>query len=185
MNKKNKIIILSLFLTIITNNVFAETLTWFKDAVSYIGKPISETTSIYRKEGLVIIDVDKSYISYSNEASRLTETQKQITGEVEKNHGFVISFSACDTKTGIKLTEPISSATVKKYFDNTSELVSELGEIISFFDKSPEYKKASFGVSKSDQVYMGFKRKDDLIVEIQLSQQPHTLMLVAAEKCQG
>lgn len=175
--------IISLGLIATVENAFSSTIPWFKDAVSFIGRPLSDTISIYRNDGLVIIDADKNYVSYSGEASTLNETQKQITGEVEKSHGFVISFSACESKSNAKLIEPISSATIKKYFENVNNLISELRELVSFFDKSPDYTKSTFGVSKSDQIFMGFKRKDELIIEIQLSQPPHTLTLIAAKKC--
>lgn len=159
---------------------------WFNSTIRQMDSPLLDTLSLYRSQGLVLVDVNNDYAAYSTAAKRLTDSEKDKIGSAESDKTIVISFNSCPGTRGY-LTGSVSTISVKYKMDNLERFTSEFRDLIATIDSNNSFSKLTFGVSKNNknQTYFSWKRSDGTTVELQINgeRDAHTLVVIANKAC--
>ena len=160
---------------------------WSNLMISFIDQPlISTLSSMYRTQGMVLLDIGDNYASYSFAASQLTEEQKSNISTVENSKNFVLRFETC--KPNSNLIEKINFVQVKRSFEEVDEFNDNFFELIEFAEEKNFIKK-NFGKSTmtDNQVFLLWALQDsqdnDTFIEIQINKEIHHLVWQMTKNC--
>ena len=160
---------------------------WSNLMISFIDQPlISTLSSMYRTQGMVLLDIGDNYASYSFSANKLTEEQKSNISTVENSKNFVLRFGTC--KLNPNLIEKINFVQVKKSFENVDEFNDNFFELMEFAEEKNFIKK-NFGKSTvtDNQVFLLWALQDsqdnDTFIEIQINKEIHQLVWLMTKNC--
>lgn len=160
---------------------------WSNLMISFIDQPlISTLNSMYRNQGMVLLDIGDNYASYSFSANQLTEEQKSNISIVENSKNFVLRFETC--KSNSNLIEKINFVQVKRSFEEVDEFTDNFYELVDFADEK-NFIKNNFGKSTAmdNQIFLLWalseSEDNDTFIEIQINKEIHQLVWQMTKIC--
>jgi len=159
---------------------------WAEWMYGEIDAPLISTLSLYRSDGLVLLDVDSNYAAYGNYAVKLDDNEREAVGSVENNYDLVIRFDSCAPALKDKVFEgAVSQVRVKKKHEDAAGMAEDIRELVDFASKSNfTLWGAGASTSKSDQVYMGWTDNNGVLSELQINKDTHQLVWASYKKCE-
>lgn len=158
---------------------------WAKDLLEGLGKPMISTLNLYQTGVFVLADVGSTFAVYSTTAKQLNESQMKEGGSVVKEHGFAVSFRACEN-TNVYFSGRIGEVMISYKAEKPDDLARELHSIVEFSQKAaPGIAPTGFGASeaRTDQTYATWATPKGLTIKLAVNGEPHHLIWSAKQEC--